>query len=406
VNWLSDNWKLLFDGVGGAAAVAIIGYVCKRWLWPQPPEQGANLTAQGASVHESPVASGSGITQTIGDTHNHFYPLASAAAVESTPPSPPPQPRLDESASLTPLPAREVLVHLDRGTLYEASTDLESARKAVALPFKNVSKPTRQQTPRASSVTASLTFKNADASDGPRINHGVWLGRFQYATTFDSGATHELLIALKDVRFVTLENPNATNPFQRRFRSGMTIHSPQMKLVGTEGTVEIVLVDGFNVTMFQGTFEYQLSIEKMVLTPKTLNSSTKIHFVPDAYNHGWAGNDGHTDIRAGGIFTYEGDGMLTIVDAFLKGTTPKGKMTMAPLVGDALGPLVSNDTLELRAHTSVRVALGLLAEPIKTERGKPMRGQLILRDVYNKEYEIDPVDFPWIGQPVRESSNS
>lgn len=88
MNWPSDNWKFLFAGDGGAAALAFIGNVCKRWFWPQPPEQGANLTAQGASVHDSPVASGSGITQSR-DTHNYYYPPAAAGpqpAVESPPP--------------------------------------------------------------------------------------------------------------------------------------------------------------------------------------------------------------------------------------------------------------------------------------------------------------------------------
>ncbi len=388
MNWLSDNYKWLFDGVAGAATLGILAVIL-RWLFGSKPPTPLQSTDNSAALTASPHIA------------QHVYISAGAQTQTETQP----ERRADESANLSPLHAREVVVHLNSGVWHEASSDLSSARRAIVLPFKNVPRPMRQQTPRASSVTASLTFKNADASDGPRINHGVWLGRFQYATTFDSGATQELLVALKDVRFVTLENPNATNPFQRRFRSGMTIHSPQMKPVGTEGTVEIVLVDGFNVTMFQGTFEYQLSIEKMVLTPKTLNSGTKIHFVPDAYNCGWAGNDSRTDVRAGGIFTYEGDGMLTIVDAFLKGATPKGKMTVQVLVGSGLGPLVS-DIVELRAHVPVRIALNIWAEAIKAERGKPMRGQLVLRDVYNKEYEIDPVDFSWIGQQVRKPSDA
>jgi len=66
MNWLSENYKWLFDGVAGAAVIAVIGYVVHRLLGSQDRQQGAAaLTAQGAKVTNSPVASGSGITQTI-----------------------------------------------------------------------------------------------------------------------------------------------------------------------------------------------------------------------------------------------------------------------------------------------------------------------------------------------------
>jgi hypothetical protein len=75
VNWLSNNWKLLFEGIGGTAVISIIGYLCKRFFWPQHPSgHAAAITAQGARVSDSPVASGSDIIQTIGDTHHYHYP--------------------------------------------------------------------------------------------------------------------------------------------------------------------------------------------------------------------------------------------------------------------------------------------------------------------------------------------
>jgi hypothetical protein len=65
--WLSENYKWLFDGVAGAAVIAVIGYLLRRFLKPRPqdPQQNATLTAQGAKVVNSPIASGSGITQRI-----------------------------------------------------------------------------------------------------------------------------------------------------------------------------------------------------------------------------------------------------------------------------------------------------------------------------------------------------
>jgi hypothetical protein len=273
VDWLSNNWKILFEGIGGAAVVSIIGYLCKRFFWPQRPSgHAAAITAQGARVSDSPVASGSGITQTVGGTHHHHYPPAVVSqppAIESEPaPETEPQQRNAELASLSPLGAREVLLHSDSaGVWHEASTDLARARKAIVLPFKNVPKPPGQRTPCASNVSSSLVFKNAHGSEGMHINHGVWLGRFEYPARFDPGVTHELLVGLKDVPFVTFENANAYNPRRRRFRPGMVINPPQMKVIEKEGTVEIILVDGHHVTMFQGMFEYHLSVEKMVLLP-------------------------------------------------------------------------------------------------------------------------------------------
>jgi len=56
----------LFDGVGGAALLALIGFLVNRFRSKEKrTPAGAALTAQGAKVENSPVASGSGITQTI-----------------------------------------------------------------------------------------------------------------------------------------------------------------------------------------------------------------------------------------------------------------------------------------------------------------------------------------------------
>jgi hypothetical protein len=65
MKWLSENYKWLFDGVAGAAVIAVIGYVIHHFLNTQNRQGTVGLTAQGAKVTNSPVASGSGITQTI-----------------------------------------------------------------------------------------------------------------------------------------------------------------------------------------------------------------------------------------------------------------------------------------------------------------------------------------------------
>jgi hypothetical protein len=62
MNW----WEWVFSGIG----VFIAGLFIQRWL--KSSDQKAGLTAQGAKVSGSPVASGTGITQTITETHHHY----------------------------------------------------------------------------------------------------------------------------------------------------------------------------------------------------------------------------------------------------------------------------------------------------------------------------------------------
>jgi len=67
MRWLSENYKFLFDGIGGLALMAVIGYFTRRILRRSRDNQkdAATLNAQGAKVTNSPVASGSNISQNI-----------------------------------------------------------------------------------------------------------------------------------------------------------------------------------------------------------------------------------------------------------------------------------------------------------------------------------------------------
>jgi hypothetical protein len=62
MNW----WEWVFSGIG----VFVVGLFLQRWL--KSSDRTATLTAQGAKVSGSPVASGTGITQTVNETHNYY----------------------------------------------------------------------------------------------------------------------------------------------------------------------------------------------------------------------------------------------------------------------------------------------------------------------------------------------
>jgi hypothetical protein len=61
MNW----WEWVFSGIG----VFVIGLFLQRWL--KSSDRTATLTAQGAKVSGSPVASGTGITQNVNEIHYH-----------------------------------------------------------------------------------------------------------------------------------------------------------------------------------------------------------------------------------------------------------------------------------------------------------------------------------------------
>lgn len=138
------------------------------------------------------------------------------------------------------------------------------------------------------------------------------------------------------------------------------------------------------------------ALEKTAPPAKSESPTGKLHFVPDRHNYGWARDDRRTDVRAGGTFTYDGEDSLMIVDVFVKGLTTRETL-IQPL--DGPGWLITKG-LMFRPRDPLRLVFNLINDPVAAERGKPMRFQLVFRDVYNHTYELDPVDFPWIGSPV------
>lgn len=123
----------------------------------------------------------------------------------------------------------------------------------------------------------------------------------------------------------------------------------------------------------------------------------KVHFVPDAHNCGWALNlNTQMEVRAGGTFTYDGIGTLTVLKAFLKGTQPTTDMMVLVVAPD--GRAVPVPHLELPAHIPVQAFINLRLAPVLGTRGKPLRSRVMFRDKYNRDYPLERTDFPYIGQ--------
>lgn len=144
----------------------------------------------------------------------------------------------------------------------------------IVAQFKNISKGVGQRTPRASSVTANLVFRNPEHFDEQEIHisHGTWLRRYEHFVTFNAGDTHDLVVAVRGASFISLENPNASNPFRGRSRYSRVInHARQIVLPWEHGELAITLVDFRGVTVFNGVFDYEFSQEAMIVTSRRIS---------------------------------------------------------------------------------------------------------------------------------------
>jgi hypothetical protein len=82
MHWLTQNYQWIFSGIG----VLLLALLFERMRRSSRNGEGS-LTAQGAKVSRSPVASGSGIVQNITETtatHHHYAEAAAKIEVPST----------------------------------------------------------------------------------------------------------------------------------------------------------------------------------------------------------------------------------------------------------------------------------------------------------------------------------
>lgn len=211
-----------------------------------------------------------------------------------------------------------------------------------------------------------------------------------------SGTYHKEFEAL--LKF-ELENSSEEDNFNVRVPMVVQFYDAKKEILYQ--TTHQVVYNAFwheaHIHLVQGTVPIKMPYEHDPV-PSSAIRAPKVHFVPDAYNNGWAGNDNKTDFRAGGIFTYDGPRPLLITKAFLEGTTPTNDMMVQILTGDGLGDSVWVKTLELRPHVPVRALIYLWLTPLKATRGEPLRARLMLRDNYNRDHEVAGVEWPWIGE--------
>jgi pyrimidine deaminase RibD-like protein len=124
----------------------------------------------------------------------------------------------------------------------------------------------------------------------------------------------------------------------------------------------------------------------------------QVHFVPDAFNCGWAkSTNDQMEVRLGGTFTYDGTRTLTVLKAFVEGTQPVNDMLLQVIASRGLGATVTLPHLDLIAHSAVRAFINVRVAPVRGIPGQAFNGHVVFRDNYNRDYLFE-VSLPYIGQ--------
>jgi hypothetical protein len=190
VNWLSDNWKVLFDGVGGAALVALVGYALKR-MRERNGEQPPSLNAQGSKVLDSPVSGGTGNVQRVNSPDYYF----GAAPPVATPPvaTPPvkvePKPRKPQKRLTTGL-TRVVPLSVNQDSVL--CVDSKGGSPVILAQFMNEPDEAGQN----EEVTAKvrIVYYDENGKEVGRVNDGCWLQERLNNKHFGYDESHELLL--------------------------------------------------------------------------------------------------------------------------------------------------------------------------------------------------------------------
>jgi hypothetical protein len=181
---LSDTYKWLFDGVGGVAAVTLIGFLFKRLLksFLQPAGQ-SPVILNSENSSSSPIASGSGINQNVNAPTINVH----LGRQQSEPNSP--SPRALPNIVLTG--GRRVMRVQEHGSGIWCEDD--TGYEAIVLQFSNEARADRRNSRAV--VTASLVFYVAE--NELCRSTGGWLNKQNNRAIFEVNETNTLVVMMR-----------------------------------------------------------------------------------------------------------------------------------------------------------------------------------------------------------------
>jgi hypothetical protein len=183
MNW----WEWVFSGVGVLALGLLIGWL-RRPARPSGPA--AAITAQGAKVSDSPIASGSGVTQNIGDTHNYYYPPVAV-----------PPPAIDPAQAAEIKPARhrpnlkfaggkKISLRTEPGDIFRQSLPRLAHGEAVVVSVTNDALP---DAPNAGAIVKATLFYR-DGEQELLRGMGCWLDEGSGMVEFHVDDLHSVIL--------------------------------------------------------------------------------------------------------------------------------------------------------------------------------------------------------------------
>jgi hypothetical protein len=188
MNW----WEWVFSGIGVSIPVLFLGLWLRRKRRSRPSGHEAAVTAQGGKVSDSPVASGTGITQTVMATHHHYYPPV------ETPSASAPPPELVRAPEEAP-PSSKIIVTATRviGVTQVGRSkwsDGNSEYEALVIQFTNEAASSGYQNSEPI-VRPSLVYSDEQNKELLRITGG-WINEETDLAAFRLEESHKLLIGI------------------------------------------------------------------------------------------------------------------------------------------------------------------------------------------------------------------
>jgi hypothetical protein len=181
MNWLSENYKWVFDGIGAAALIGLIAWLWRRFFKEPAEKTNTSLTAKDSQVTNSPVASGSGIIQNV--IHVGSAPVTPVPATP-LPVATRPRPNIQMTGT-------SVVTALVRDWVWkenESGTD-----QAAVIQFTNEARSEGRNV--GGHVKASLVYKN-DGHEVLRIV-GSWLHEAREYAEFRVDESHKLMVGIR-----------------------------------------------------------------------------------------------------------------------------------------------------------------------------------------------------------------
>jgi hypothetical protein len=261
MNW----WEWVFSGIG----VLILGLLLEWWRRrSRPSGDDAALTAQGAKVSDSPVASGSGITQVVTATHHHYYGQTEAAAeTQSAAPTPPP-PELVRIPREEASPSSRVIVTATR-VIYVTQTGQSKWSEgrpnfdyeAIVIQFTNEAAPGYRNSQPL--LRPSLVYSDEQNNELLRITGG-WVNEETDLAHFRLEESHNLLVGVllggQLTGFEYTRTPSAGG--------GEYCHMIRRTLQGfRQGTVRVRLTDIHSRTLLYEGY-YDIAINPLRIGPR------------------------------------------------------------------------------------------------------------------------------------------